>query len=184
MLPCVPPLPAAGLHGTAADRRRAYSRCHDRSRPPTSLPQFIRGIDEPVIPDVRLTRSRDGSSGTATFTFDNPSIFEAREWHPRRWMPAEGGCSGGGSRPCPLARLRLVRRRSERLPPLPCAPAQASSELGDITGLYMIDDEGVLQTVEVQARTGLGWAGQGRAGQGWTAEAPLATAPMHPAPPS
>lgn len=69
----------------------------------TSL-QFIEGIEEPTIPDVRLTRSRDGTSGTATFVFDNPAIFEA------------------------------------------------SSELGDITGLYMIDDEGTLNTVEVQAK--------------------------------
>lgn len=56
------------------------------------------------MPDVRLTRSRDGSSGTATFVFAEPSIFEA------------------------------------------------SSELGDITGLYMVDDEGVITTVDVQAK--------------------------------
>ena len=29
--------------------------------------QFITGLDENVLPDVRLTRSRDGSTGTATF---------------------------------------------------------------------------------------------------------------------
>lgn len=65
--------------------------------------QFIKGVEEPTIPDVRLTRSRDGSSGVATFTFQNPAVFDA------------------------------------------------SSEVGDITGLYMIDDEGELVTVEVQA---------------------------------
>jgi len=27
--------------------------------------QFIRGLSEKVLPDVRLTRSRDGSTGTA-----------------------------------------------------------------------------------------------------------------------
>lgn len=37
--------------------------------------QFIRGIDEDVVPDVRLTRSRDGSNGTATFYFDNPKAL-------------------------------------------------------------------------------------------------------------
>lgn len=57
-----------------------------------------------TIPDVRLTRSRDGQSGTATFVFENPAIFEA------------------------------------------------SSELGDITGLYMKDDEGTITTVDVQAK--------------------------------
>ena len=65
---------------------------------------FIKGVQEPTIPDVKLTRSRDGASGTATFLFTNPSVFEA------------------------------------------------SSELGDITGLYMQDDEGELITVEVQAK--------------------------------
>ena len=37
--------------------------------------QFARGIDEEVIPDVRLTRSRDGSNGTATFYFQNPKAL-------------------------------------------------------------------------------------------------------------
>ncbi len=66
--------------------------------------QFIRGINEPTVPDVRLTRARDGSSGTASFVFKSPSVFEA------------------------------------------------SSELGDITGLYLVDDEGTLTTVDVQAK--------------------------------
>lgn len=66
--------------------------------------EFIKGIVEPTIPDVKLTRSRDGTSGTATFSFENPAIFDA------------------------------------------------SSELGDITGLYMTDDEGTISTVDVQAK--------------------------------
>lgn len=66
--------------------------------------QFIKGIKEPSVPDVKLTRARDGSSGTAMFTFNQPSVFEA------------------------------------------------SSDLGDITGLYLEDDEGLLQTVDVQAK--------------------------------
>lgn len=66
--------------------------------------QFIRGLDEESVPDVKLTRSRDGTSGTATFVFDEPAVFEA------------------------------------------------TGELGDITGLYMIDDEGTIQTVDVQAK--------------------------------
>jgi len=37
--------------------------------------QFSRGTDETVIPDVRLTRARDGSTGTATFYFDNPDAL-------------------------------------------------------------------------------------------------------------
>lgn len=38
--------------------------------------QFIQGVDEINIPKVQLTRSRDGSTGTATFFFDNPAILE------------------------------------------------------------------------------------------------------------
>ena len=37
--------------------------------------QFSRGTDETVVPDVKLTRSRDGSRGTATFIFDKPDAF-------------------------------------------------------------------------------------------------------------
>jgi len=39
--------------------------------------EFILGVPEPTIPDVKLTRSRDGSTGVATFTFDNPSFLAA-----------------------------------------------------------------------------------------------------------
>lgn len=66
--------------------------------------QFIRGTDEQTVPDVRLTRSRDGSNGTATFVFEQPSVFDS------------------------------------------------SLELGDITGLYLIDDEGIIQSVDVSAK--------------------------------
>ncbi len=38
--------------------------------------QFSQGIDEEVIPDVRLTRAKDGSNGTATFYFDRPKALE------------------------------------------------------------------------------------------------------------
>lgn len=65
--------------------------------------QFARGINEDVIPDVRLTRSRDGSNGTATFYFQNPQIL-----------------SGG--------------------------------DADDITGMYMIDEEGEILTREVKGK--------------------------------
>ncbi|GLC34501.1 PSII 6.1 kDa protein [Pleodorina starrii] len=66
--------------------------------------QFIKGVNEPTIPEVRLTKSRTGANGTATFIFENPSIF------------------------------------------------QASGEMGDITGLFMVDDEGTLSTTDVKAK--------------------------------
>lgn len=66
--------------------------------------QFVKGIDENTVPEVRLTRSRTGGSGQAMFVFDNPSIF------------------------------------------------QASSDIGEITGLFMVDDEGTLTTTDVKAK--------------------------------
>jgi len=66
--------------------------------------QFIKGVDEPSVPEVRITRSRTGSNGSAMFIFDNPSIF------------------------------------------------QASSGMGEITGLFMVDDEGTLTTTDVKAK--------------------------------
>ncbi|KAF8401993.1 hypothetical protein HHK36_012944 [Tetracentron sinense] len=66
--------------------------------------QFIQGTAEQTIPDVRLTRSRDGTNGMAIFRFEQPSVFDS------------------------------------------------SSEVGEITGFYMIDEEGVLQSVDVSAK--------------------------------
>ncbi|MBF1989077.1 photosystem II reaction center protein Psb28 [Fischerella thermalis] len=65
--------------------------------------QFSKGIDEEVIPEVRLTRSRTGESGTATFIFQNPKALD-----------------GGNTE--------------------------------DITGMYMIDEEGEIVTREVKGR--------------------------------
>jgi len=52
------------------------------SRSTTSLDasaeiQFVKGLEEKVVPDIKLTRARDGSSGTATFNFNNPNVFDA-----------------------------------------------------------------------------------------------------------
>ena len=37
--------------------------------------QFFRGKDEPVVPEIRLTRSRDGRTGQAFFVFVNPEAL-------------------------------------------------------------------------------------------------------------
>ena len=66
--------------------------------------QFIQGLDENVLPDVRLTRSRDGSTGTATFRFKNPNILD-----------------------------------------------KTTVKKGEITGMYLIDHEGVLETRDINA---------------------------------
>jgi photosystem II 13kDa protein len=65
--------------------------------------QFFRGVDEPVVPDIRLTRSRDGRTGQALFVFEEPQ-------------------------------------------------ALAPETMGDIAGMFMVDEEGELVTREVNAR--------------------------------
>ena len=65
--------------------------------------QFFRGVDEPVVPDIRLTRSRDGRTGQALFVFEEPD-------------------------------------------------ALAPESMGDITGMFLVDEEGELVTREVKAR--------------------------------
>ena len=67
--------------------------------------QFIKGLDEIVLPDVKLTRSRDGSTGRATFRFKNPSVLD----------------------------------RNTNID-------------GEITGMYLIDEEGILETRDVNAK--------------------------------
>jgi len=38
--------------------------------------QFIRGINEIVIPVIKLTKSKNGKTGTATFVFIEPKILQ------------------------------------------------------------------------------------------------------------
>ncbi len=38
--------------------------------------QFAKGVKEPTIPDVKVTRSKTGNSGTATFYFADPEILK------------------------------------------------------------------------------------------------------------
>lgn len=65
--------------------------------------QFFRGVDEPVVPEIRLTRSRDGRTGQAFFVFEQPQ-------------------------------------------------ALSTETMGDIQGMFLIDEEGELVTREVNAR--------------------------------
>ena len=65
--------------------------------------QFFRGTDEPVVPDIRMTRSRDGRTGQATFVFEQPE-------------------------------------------------ALAPETLGNISGMWMVDEEGEMVTREVNGR--------------------------------
>lgn len=67
--------------------------------------QFVKGLDEKVIPDVKLTRAKDGSSGVATFGFKNPNCFDA-----------------------------------------------STAVKGEVTGMFLSDDEGELMTTDVNAK--------------------------------
>ena len=69
----------------------------------TAAIQFFRGVEEPVVPDIRLTRSSDGRTGQALFVFEEPE-------------------------------------------------ALAPESMGDITGMFMVDEEGEMVTREVKAR--------------------------------
>ncbi len=39
--------------------------------------QFYEGTDEPVVPEIRLTRGNDGTTGQAIFTFENPQALSS-----------------------------------------------------------------------------------------------------------
>lgn len=65
--------------------------------------EFAKGVKEETIPDVRLTRSKDGTNGRAIFYFENPKALDP--------------------------------------------------EFGEeITGMYLVDEEGELVTREVKGK--------------------------------
>ena len=43
----------------------------------TASISFLEGIKEPTVPEIRLTRSRDGRTGQAFFTFEEPNALSA-----------------------------------------------------------------------------------------------------------
>ncbi|MBE9118300.1 photosystem II reaction center protein Psb28 [Lusitaniella coriacea LEGE 07157] len=63
--------------------------------------EFSKGIVEEIVPDVRLTRSRNGNGGIANFRFDDPNALK-------------------------------------------------SDSTEEITGMYMIDNEGEITTRDVK----------------------------------
>jgi photosystem II protein len=65
--------------------------------------EFARGVAEEVVPDIKVTRSKSGNSGTATFYFEDPKIL-----------------------------------------------SKDSTE--EITGMYLIDDEGEIVSREVKGK--------------------------------
>ena len=69
----------------------------------TATIRFLEDVAEPCVPEIRLTRSRDGRTGQAFFSFDQPDA-----------LSQEGK--------------------------------------GEITGMFLIDEEGELASREVKAR--------------------------------
>lgn len=65
--------------------------------------QFSRGVTEEVVPDIRVTRSKTGNTGTATFYFEDPNIL-------------------------------------------------SKESTDEITGMYLIDDEGEIVSREVKGK--------------------------------
>jgi photosystem II protein len=61
-------------------------------------------LEEKVIPAIKMTRSRDGSTAVTTFAFNNPNVFDA-----------------------------------------------STASQGDVTGMFMVDDEGELSTTDINA---------------------------------
>ena len=58
--------------------------------------QFYEGIDEPVLPEIRLTRSKDGTTGQAFFLFEKPqalSSITSGEINGMRMIDSEGEIS-------------------------------------------------------------------------------------------
>ncbi len=43
----------------------------------TAKIQFYEGNDEPVVPEIRLTRSKDGTTGQALFSFEKPQALSS-----------------------------------------------------------------------------------------------------------
>ena len=69
--------------------------------------QFFRGVDEPVIPDIKLTRSRDGMTGQAKFVFE-----ELKPWPLKPWATSPA-CSWSMKRGTHQPRsTRFVNRRA------------------------------------------------------------------------
>ena len=78
-------------------------------------------MDEPVVPDIRLTRSRDGRTGQATFRFEQPAAI-------------------------------------------------APETMADITGMWMVDEEGEMVTREVNGKFVNGKASALEATYSWKSE--------------
>ena len=53
---------------------RAAAKLYSSVKPSAGI-SFYDGLYEPDVPDVKLTRSKDGENGVATFNFDKPSFF-------------------------------------------------------------------------------------------------------------
>eukprot|EP00631_Chrysoreinhardia_giraudii_P000750 CAMPEP_0197418016 /NCGR_PEP_ID=MMETSP1170-20131217/3885_1 /TAXON_ID=54406 /ORGANISM="Sarcinochrysis sp, Strain CCMP770" /LENGTH=148 /DNA_ID=CAMNT_0042945023 /DNA_START=58 /DNA_END=504 /DNA_ORIENTATION=- len=77
---------------------------------PTAGIQFYDGVWEPNVPEVKLTRSRDGENGVATFFFDEPSFFnfELEDDVPKDFITAMKMIDEEGTLTTPKVNARFV----------------------------------------------------------------------------
>lgn len=102
---CVAAILTTALTTANAFVPAAFGRTRSTTVLEAAAIEFIRGLEEQVVPDVKLTRARDGSSGVATFKFQSPNCFDA-----------------------------------------------STAKEGEVTGMFLIDEEGELSTTDVNAR--------------------------------
>tara|TARA_B110001452_G_scaffold244368_1_gene228348 strand:+ start:424 stop:996 length:573 start_codon:yes stop_codon:yes gene_type:complete len=77
LLPLLAATPRPSAVAETLRPRIAALRASEEDQPATATLSFRKnGVPEEVVPNVALTRSRDGSTGTATFRFDSPSVIE------------------------------------------------------------------------------------------------------------
>lgn len=141
-----PQLPSAsGLVSSSAcspASRASLLRCQEEAavQKPQAFIEFIQGVPEPVVPDVKLTRSVDGSTGVATFTFDNPSFLAASS---QELGETTGQLTCAASTAEHAMHIPLERTRSP-------TPGACNLRSGlSVAGMYLNDDEGVIKTNEV-----------------------------------
>ena len=65
---------SAAAFAPPATTPRAAVKLYSSVKPSAGI-SFYDGLYEPDVPDVKLTRSKDGENGVATFNFDKPSFF-------------------------------------------------------------------------------------------------------------
>ena len=68
---------APALHRARSTKSAPARSTRTVTRAGTTSIQFVKGQNETSVPEVKLTRSKDGTNGTAFFIFAEPDVFES-----------------------------------------------------------------------------------------------------------